>query len=81
MLLMMTIVSATGAAPANQPIDVLDYFLQKKTPNENWTVGGLDVRPDSDPEGGGRMDANVGVELGSPCAPVEGKRLPGQRLT
>jgi len=51
-LLAMLFSAATlaAAAPTTQPIDVLDYFLQKDDPTESWTLNGHDVRPDSDPE-------------------------------
>ncbi len=43
--------AAPASSPATQPIDVLDYFLQKNDVGDNWTIGGKDVRPDKDPDG------------------------------
>jgi hypothetical protein len=43
---------AEVAVPATtQPIDVLDYFLQKDDIDQSWTLNGYDVRPDADPDG------------------------------
>jgi hypothetical protein len=43
-----------GALPKNLPADVdfLDYFLQRDDVKDAWTLGGTDVRPDRDPDGG-----------------------------
>ena len=49
--LMISIRAARAECPTSQPIDVLDYFLQKDDPNESWTLNGTDVRPDHDPDG------------------------------
>jgi hypothetical protein len=39
--------------PTTRPIDVLDYFLQGDDANQQWTLGGTDVRPGRDPDGTG----------------------------
>jgi hypothetical protein len=43
--------AARAASPATQPVDVLQYFLQNDDRDQQWTIGGTDVRPDRDPDG------------------------------
>jgi hypothetical protein len=44
---------SSQAAPADAPIDLLDYILQKDDVHNEWTLGGTDVYADKDPDGTG----------------------------
>jgi hypothetical protein len=51
LVLLILLLPRASAAPTSQPIDVLDYFLQKNDADDSWTLNGHDVRPEVDPDG------------------------------
>jgi hypothetical protein len=42
---------ARASTPTTQPIDVLNYFLQKPEISNHYTIGGVNVHADRDPDG------------------------------
>jgi hypothetical protein len=46
-----TLGSPSQPGGSNQSIDVMDYFRQSDDTGQRWTLGGKDVRPDTDPDG------------------------------